>query len=171
MYWIYLLISAPFLMLQTNSQVEHPIHETRTEIHYKEKAKRLEIAVRILTDDLEEALKKEYKEAIEIGTDNEHPKAEEYILSYINKQLKLEIDEKNIELEFIGREVDEQDDFALWTYLKVDNLKRWKVMQIKNTLLMSDYHRHQENIVTVNAYGKSKKVTLRNNKYKKVVMK
>ena len=166
MYWIYFLLCSQFTLARASA--DHPIHETRTEIYYREESKRLEIAIRILTDDLEEVLKTIHKETVEIGTDYEHPKAEVYITNYINKHFSLKTDTKKGSLEFVGREVDEKDNFALWIYFKVEHQKRWTSITIENSLLNS-YQRHQENIVTINAYGKSRKIILRSPRTSKKV--
>jgi hypothetical protein len=119
---------------------DHPIYLSSTEVAYKPKTKSLEISVKVFSDDFENILSEIYKEKIEIGTDREHPKVQEYIMAYLNKNLKFTADQKRLEYRFVGREPGEKSDmFAYYIYLEVKNTAPFKTLYIENSMFVEEF--------------------------------
>ncbi len=126
---------------------DHPIFISMAEIDYKEKEKRIEIAIKIYSDDLQKVLSQEEKQMIEIATDREHPQATAYITQYLKKNFKLYSANKQLSWEYVGRELDQEEAFALWIFLKVDKVKRLKGLKLYNNILI-DYRASQVNKIS-----------------------
>lgn len=127
---------------------EHPIYVSVAEVEYKPQKHSLEISLKLFADDLEHALSKTKGETIELATTKEHPKATEYLLEYIRNHFNLSVNQTKINYEYIGREVDDKDIFAIWIYLKADNIPSdAATLSIKNDILIS-FFRTQNNIIT-----------------------
>lgn len=124
----------------------HPVYVSNTEIDYKKKDKRLEIAVKIFSDDLEDAISEIKGTTVEIGTDREHEKATEYIIEYFQKHFELTINSKKVPFEYVTRKLVRKDFFATWVLLKVEKVKNLKSLKLRNNLLI-DYHSEQQNII------------------------
>jgi len=143
-YWVTLLLVFSFVSISAD---EHPIYISMAEIDYKSKANRLEIAVRVYSDDLQKAISAKEGELIEIGTDREHPEAVAYIKEYLRTNFKLYNKGKPLEWEYVGRELKRQEFFAMWVYLKVDKLRKLKELKLYNNILIA-YQERQENKIS-----------------------
>lgn len=127
---------------------EHPIYVSVAEIEYKTQNHSLEISLKLFADDLEYALSKIKGKKIEIGTTKEHPNATDFIVEYIKNHFILTVNESNLDYKYIGREVDKSDIFAIWIYIKADNIPiSAEALTIKNDILLS-FFRTQTNIIT-----------------------
>ena len=82
----------------------HPIYISSTEIAYNEKAKSIEMTVKVFSDDLEKVLSEKFKKKIEIGTEREDVKTAEYISEYLYNHLHIYTDNKKLNYKIIGRE-------------------------------------------------------------------
>lgn len=126
---------------------EHPIFISMAQVDYKTKLDRLEIAVKIFSDDLQKVITKKEGQTIEIGTDREHKDATAYIKAYVEENFKLSNNGKELELEYVGRELERKDFFAMWVYYKVEKVKRLKDLKLYNNILI-DYERTQKNKIS-----------------------
>lgn len=140
MLWTKTLIYSIYLLL-FNYNNGHPIYISSTEIAYKEKAKSIEITVKIFSDDLEKVLSDQLKKKIEIGTDREDSKTDEYISEYLNKHFHIHADNKKLNYKLIGRENGSKSDmFAMYLYLEVKNIKPFKNLQVENSILIDEFY-------------------------------
>lgn len=136
----FLIIIAVALM----SFLSHPIYVSTSEIDYNKDEKRLEIAIKIFSDDLEEVLGAKRGETVEIGTEREHPKATEYIVSYLREHFKLEINGKLASFEYVNRELVKGEFFAMWILIQVPKVNRLKSLVLENNILI-DFNDGQQN--------------------------
>lgn len=126
---------------------DHPIFISMAQVDYKTKLNRLEIAVKIFSDDLQKVITKNEGKTIEIGTEREHKDATTYIKSYVKENFKLYNNGKELELEYVGRELERKDFFAMWVYYKVEKVKRLKDLTLYDNILI-DYERTQKNKIS-----------------------
>jgi hypothetical protein len=117
----------------------HPIYLSNTEIKYNNLTETYQISVKVFSDDLEKVFEKQYKDKIELGTDREHPKAEDYLYQYCKNNLVFYADNNELTYTFIGHEPgDKSDMFAMFIYLETKKCKKSALLKVKNTILLSD---------------------------------
>lgn len=137
----------------------HPIHVSVTEIEMDEKDKRLEIMMRVFTDDLELTLRNVQQQPELSLLDISEKLRDEMISAYLKDHFAVSLDGKNQKANYIGHE---QEDLALIFYVEVPNVKRWKTIQIKNNVIM-ETHADQSNLVHVTVGEKVKSLRLTKN--------
>jgi hypothetical protein len=135
----------------------HPMHLSVTEIEMDEEEKRLEIMMRVFVDDLEIALREEFKNP---GLDIEKPKGltvDQMMNDYLKIHFTIVLDGKPQTTAYLGHE---QEGQAFIFYIEVNKVKKWKTIQVTNDIIMETYH-DQSNLVhvTVNEEVKSLRLT------------
>jgi hypothetical protein len=133
-FWIKLMIS-----------FVHPIHVSVTEIEMDEKDKRLEIMMRVFTDDLELTLRQATKQPELDFLGQSEKSRDEIVSAYLKNHFKISLDGKMQKITYLGHE---QEDPALIFYIEVPNVKKWKNIEIQNDIIM-EVHADQSNLVHV----------------------
>lgn len=160
-----------FIAVVLMSFLKHPIYVSTSEIDYNEKDKRLEIAIKIFSDDLEEVLSATKGEKVEIGTNREHPKATEYITEYLREHFKLEVNGKNANFEYVNRKLIKDEFFAMWVLIQVPKVNKLKSLVLENDILV-DFNDGQQNHIKFRDSGEGtyiRKVTSKG--YEETVLK
>ncbi len=121
----------------------HPYYMSVTEFEYKPAEKEVQVACKIFTDDLEEALKKEYKRKVDILNASAKKENEQLLNNYLQQHLRLKLDGKAADLKMIGFE---QEGEAVWVYLVTNNTSAFKSAAVFNDILYS-YREDQLNII------------------------
>ena len=137
-----------FILFFIGSQVfgAHPFYVSICEIDYKIKTKSLEISLRIFTDDLENTLQDWGANKLYLGEKNETPNADTLLKSYVLQMLSIEVNQKKLMLEFLGKEVEEE---LTWIYLEANNISDFDKITISNRLLFQSFP-SQTNLIHVN---------------------
>ena len=137
----------PIIMIvMLSSFAWHKFYVSVTQIDYVPNKKRIEITHRIFIDDLENALEKKYKMKVYLTSKKELPEAEALIKDYLKENVKISINKKAQNLEFLAREVEGD---VLIFYTKIAISKKINTFEIFNSLL-TDVYSEQQNIVHVN---------------------
>ncbi len=134
----------------------HPYYMSVTEIEYKPAEKELQIACKIFTDDLEDALRKEFAKKVDIVNPAQKKENEQLLQRYLQKHLKLQLDNKAVALEFFGFE---EEGEAIWIYLLAKNAAAFKSAVVFNDVLYS-YRNEQLNIIHFKNKGERKSYRL-----------
>ena len=124
----------------------HPIHLSTTEVDYNKKAKSLEIAIKIFSDDLGEALSEEQGVTVEIGTDREHKDATALITKYLKEHFVIELNGRFKPFRYITRENVREDFYSTWILLEVPKVTKIKSLKLRNDILI-EYNSRQQNYV------------------------
>ncbi len=130
----------------------HAFHFTKTEISFDEHNAALNMTMHIFIDDLEKALEANNKEKFFIGTEKENKEANAVIQNYLQKHFSLELDNKKINYTWVGKET-AGDLKAIYIYLSVEKIKKFKQIHFNNTLLTEVFY-DQKNIVQINLPNK-----------------
>ncbi len=135
----------------------HPFYLSVTDIKYNDKNKSLEIACKMFTSDLEDALKKTTNKSVDILNPKNKPEVEKILFEYITKRLSVNLNGKLKTLKFIGYE---KEDEVIWTYMEIEKCEKPKQLIIQNSLLY-DQIKEQINLVQIEIgdFKKSSKVT------------
>jgi len=120
----------------------HPIHVSVTEIMFDEKERELEIITRIFTDDLEISIRKASEQPevklTEASTD-------QLVWKYLEPRFKITLDGRAQKVKYLGHEVEGD---ALVCYIQVSNVKKWKSIEVFNSVITELYD-DQSNLVHV----------------------
>ncbi len=138
----------------------HPIHVSVTEITYDEKEKELEIISRIFIDDLEASIRQARKQPelnlLEPGTTLT---TDQLVRDYVLQQFKVSLDGRAQSITYLGHEIENE---ALLCYIQVKNVKKWKAIEVVNTVI-TELHDDQSNLVHVTVRGNVKSLRLMRN--------
>lgn len=121
----------------------HDFHVSMMEIEQNQENGRLEMTVKLFTDDLEKALEEEGVLDLHLGDYKENEDADYYISAYLEKKLDIEPDSIPVYWHMIGKEV-ELD--VTWCYLETDSVPPLERLYISN-YIFTDIFDDQKNIV------------------------
>jgi len=122
-------ISLIFLILLSNV---HPFHVSVCEIYHNPDTFSLEISMKIFIDDMELAVQKSEQSDFKLADIPEKNVDNEQLYDYLKKHFSISVDKKEINLEFVGFEFDED---AVLCYLEGKKIKKINSVEISNTLL------------------------------------
>ena len=134
----------------------HPLHLSSMDVNYTTKPGTLEISCRLFTDDLEDALKKQFNVPTDLSAAAKHQAMDVLLKKYIALHLKFQANGQPVTLNYLGFEKDRE---AVIVYVESTPLKAFKKLEVYNTL-MYDLFTDQTNImhVVINGDRKSSKL-------------
>ncbi len=109
----------------------HPSHVSLSTFHYNFETNSVEITMKLFTDDLEKALESTKGGSFNLGSKNENAAADSLIYNYIREKMVLAIDNSNISIQWVGKEV-EYD--IIWCYLEIININSINFVTIENRI-------------------------------------
>lgn len=144
--WLFLFAGKP-----------HPFYLSVTDLKYNDKNKSLEVACKMFSNDLEDALKKTTKKNVDLLNPKNKPEVEKILFEYVEKRLTVSLNGKVQKLKFIGYE---REDDVIWTYFEIEKCEKPNQINISNSLLY-DFLKEQINLVQVEvgSFKQSSKVT------------
>lgn len=110
----------------------HPYYISVTEIKYKDTEKTLQVSCKIFTNDLETTLRKINKTQVDLLHPKDKAVTDKLVANYINTHLKITVNKKACQLNFIGYEKEEE---AIWAYFEAKNVALPKTISIEDNLL------------------------------------
>lgn len=125
----------------------HPYFVSMTEIEQDKKTNTLDVSVRIFTDDLEKAIRKNYTGKVDLLNANDKSTSEKLIQQYVLQHVSIKADGKNLNMHFIGFDTEEG---SIWSYYECANITSIKTLDVSNTILQ-DYQKQQINFIHVKA--------------------
>jgi hypothetical protein len=135
----------------------HPIHLSVSEINYNEKDKALQITSRIFLDDLELSIRNQLKQPdLDLLEPGPGLTSEKLISDYVIKRFSVKLDGKVQKLNFLGFE---REDPAVICYIEIENVKKFKTIEVKNEIIM-ETHDDQSNLIHVTYRGPVKSLRL-----------
>lgn len=138
--------------------VLHPFYVSVTEIKHDAATNELQISARIFADDLENVLKKQSRQAVDIIHPANRAQTDSLIAGYVSKHLVITVDGKAVKLHYIGYKIEEE---AAWCFLEVENIKPFKQVHVKDDILYSE-HPNQINMIHVILHDERKSTKLDN---------
>ena len=134
----------------------HDFHTSITDIKYNPRTQSLEVAVKVFTDDLEEALSKFTKTKVVYNSKSSEQKQQ--LSAYLQSKLSFEVAKgKPLKYNLLGSEAETD---AVWMYIEVP-VKSASLAQlyVKNAVL-TELFNDQMNIVNLNYKGKTESILL-----------
>jgi hypothetical protein len=143
------------------ANILHPFFVSVTELNFNPKNNNLEISCKMFVDDLQNALKQNYKRPVDLANEKQESENNKIINDYLTKHFSIIADAKAIGLKFVGFEIESE---AVYCYFEASNITAPKKVVITNKIL-HDYKQEQVNImhVVVNGSRKSTKTDLQTN--------
>jgi hypothetical protein len=135
---------------------KHPFYISVTEINLNTADKTLEVSCKMFADDLEQTIEKIDHTQLDISSDKDKSKFDNYIPTYVKNHLSISIDGKAGNLSYIGFEKDKE---SAYCYFEVENISSLKKIDINNRLLY-DFTSDQVNIIHVMVNGKRQSTKL-----------
>jgi len=136
----------------------HPIFVSVTEIEHNAANKTLEISCKIFTDDFEQTLRQQNKGKVDL-LDPAYKQAMNVLVNnYIQKHLQLAVDDKNVSLQFLGFEQQEE---GIISYYQVNNIATVKKLIVIDNILY-ETKPQQMQIIHVIVNGNRKSTRLNN---------
>ena len=139
--------------------VVHPFYVSVTEINHNATDKTLEISCKIFVEDMEEILKKSNSK-VDLSDGKNQQQNDMMIEAYLKQHLFVTADGKNIPLQYIGYEKEEE---SVYCYFEAANIPTVKKLDITNSILY-DLTDQQINIMHVVVRGERKSLKLDNAK-------
>ncbi len=136
----------------------HPIFVSVTEINHNAANKSLEISCKIFTDDLEQTLRQQNKIRVDLLNPASKQAMNVLVNNYIQKHLQLKVDDKDVVLEFVGFEQQEE---GIISFFEVKNIAMVKKLDVTNTILYES-RPQQMQIIHVMVNGERKSSRLNN---------
>jgi hypothetical protein len=134
----------------------HPFFISVIEMKHNVRDKNIEISVRIFTDDLEAAIKKNSHTTIDLQTSNSKPDANAIIAKYLQSKLQFTVNDKPQAIKYLGYEIQKE---SVWVYAEISDVAILKKLNLNCTLLY-DYQQKQTNILNIQANGEDKSYKL-----------
>lgn len=124
----------------------HGYHVSIAQVDYNEETKSLEIAIKLLTDDVEQVLESRGTERLFLGEENESSKTDDYIRKYIEQHFVLSINAKPLIHNYLGKEIENE---STWCYIEILDVNEIHSLSVQNTIFLEEYH-NQSNRVNLN---------------------
>lgn len=121
----------------------HKFYVSITKIEYVKEKNSIQIITKIFTDDIENALRQRYDRSISLDSKKETEDADENLKNYILQKIKIKVNGKLVQLNYIGKEYDTD---MVVAYMEVAGVKELKTIEIENKILM-DVFSEQQNII------------------------
>ncbi len=138
--------------------VAHKFYISVTHVGYSEKEDALQITTRVFIDDINTVLSERYGISSKLGSDDASKIDDEYFEKYLRTKFLVEINEKTVQYEIIGKKYD--DDMII-CYLEVPKINLPKVTSIAIvTEMLTDLFDEQQNVVHIKLMDKKKSFVL-----------
>jgi len=131
----------------------HDFHLSKTDIHFKSEEQAIQITVHTFIDDMELALKAYDKKDLKLFQHAEAFTADSLLAVYFNDNLKVKVNNKPVQFEYLGKEASE-DIQGVYSYLEILGVSDIKNLEVMNSILIDTYD-DQRNIIVVKADGQS----------------
>ncbi|GGA90934.1 DUF6702 family protein [Puia dinghuensis] len=134
----------------------HPLYISVTELNHNPKDKILEVSCKMFTNDLETALEKMSGSHVDLSAAKDKAASDKLISVYVEKHLRLKLDGKPVQLQFVGSE---KENDGTWSYFQVNGVAAVKRIDAVNELLYDSFNQ-QINIMHVTVGGQRKSTRL-----------
>lgn len=143
---VFSLVGAMFISAVT----VHDFHASITQIDVNAESKRLEVAVKLFTNDIEAAIQPLGQLPLQLGTAKENERTTTLLSAYLTKHLAVHADAQPVALKYIGKETEAD---ATWCYFESEPMGSFSALTVTNTLLLAQFD-DQVNIIHLNRHNR-----------------
>lgn len=139
----------------------HPLRLSLCEIEYNSNTKSLTVDLKLFLTDVNEAIGFDpYSKELAFCTPNESPKADQFLLDYLNQFFYVKVNGEMVDLAIKQKKLSgEGDNTALSVYFEYQLTPPLKTVEIKNAVF-TDLFFDQNNIVYIHVDGIDKSIML-----------
>ena len=137
----------------------HKYYISVTEVDYIKDKQSVQITSRIFIDDFEKVLRERYNENVVLAGKEETKDVNKYIETYLRSKIRVRINDKDVNLIFIGKEYDID---IIQCYIEIQNVKQVNSIEITNEVLF-DLFEDQQNMIKTKINSKQKSFLLNQN--------
>lgn len=112
--------------------IKHPFYLGISHFKHNSAEKLVQTSVKLFVNDLEEALRKTYKQKTDLINGQNKKEISGLIEDYLKKHVQVKINNQVIAASFLGYEIEKE---AAWMYLEFKPVNHIKQVEITNTLL------------------------------------
>lgn len=135
----------------------HPIHVSITDVEHNEKAKALQMTVRIFVDDLELAVRNKLNEPeLDLLNPGGSRTIDQLVKEYLADKFFLKVDKKQVKANYLGHEI---EGASMICYIEAEDIKKFTSLEVTNRVI-HEIHDDQSNLVNVNYLGQVKSLRL-----------
>ncbi len=131
----------------------HDFHMSKTEVHFNEQNKSIEVSLHVFIDDLELAIVSDLPDidTLYLATSKEHQLADSLIQDYLENHFKVKVDHEIVSFNFLGKE-ESNDLMAFWCYMEGVGITDPKKLEFENTIFTEIFD-DQKNLIVFTAPG------------------
>lgn len=145
------------ISLLANFGFAHKFYVSTSNMEYNEATKTIDVSIKMTAHDFEHILESKFNQRIHIETVADTSEIGLFIVNHMKENFQINSEKTSCEFHYLGKEVTLRDE--LFFYISFTNVTNPKSIQIKNTLLFSQFAQ-QQNIVHYKCGELSKSVTL-----------
>jgi hypothetical protein len=139
-----LLLLLIAVLLSGARPVPHPFFVSVVEVEHNANEQVLEICCRIFTDDFEKTLRQANPgTAVDLINPKDRAAMNRLVVTYVQKHLSVKPDGKDLAMQFVGYE---QQQEAIYSFWQINNVPAVKKLAFTNNLLY-EYKKEQTNII------------------------
>jgi hypothetical protein len=131
----------------------HKYYVSVSESEYNESKRRIEVSLKVFSDDFENALDKELGKPVYLGGKNEYEKIDSLINSYLSTRFYFEVNKVKLQNHFIGSEIEGD---ATWLYFYTDTIASLPNIIFVYNNVLTELFEEQRNVVQVKVGSKIK---------------
>ena len=133
----------------------HPYYVSVSEVEYSSKTREMGLSFKFFTDDLEEAIKAESTDKVNLLSGDKAIN-QKLIEAYVIRHFSIQTEKVPVKIRFLGLEHDKE---ATWCYFEADNIKAFGNIAIRADFLYAA-KKEQVNLfhITVNGNRKSRRL-------------
>lgn len=133
------LLLVPLLI----STVSHKFYVSTTSVEYVPEKQTIQIISKIFVEDMEQVLQERYNPLLVLNPKKETEADINYLKKYVTQKLKIIVNNKPVELSYIGKEYDID---IVNMYFEIENISELKSIEIENKTLFDKFP-EQQNII------------------------
>ncbi len=149
---VFLLSFVPLIA----SFTAHKFYVSITKIEFSEEEQSVQIITKLFIDDIEDVLQARYSASISLDIEKETPADADFLKKYVLQKLKIAINGKDVVLDYLGHEYDND---VVKIYMEVEDISELKSIAVENKMLMELFE-EQQNIIHVKRFKKRKSLIL-----------
>jgi hypothetical protein len=127
------------------SSLSHKFYVSTTNVEYVPEKQTIQIISKIFIEDLEQVLQERYSSLVVLSPTKETEVDVNYLKKYVGQKLKISINNKPVELSYIGKEYDID---IMNMYFEIENISELTSIEIENKILF-DMFPEQQNIIHI----------------------
>jgi len=151
-------ISLTFLfLLSITFSFAHKSYVSIANMDYNPTLNQIEVSLKLTAHDFEHILENKFGRTIHLETVLPDSEEEKFIINYLKTHFKISSDDKGLEFNYVGKEVNVKDE--LYFYFTLNNVTNPKKITVVNTFLFEIFQQ-QQNLIHYKYESRTKSVTL-----------